>query len=150
MRLLNYRRIRPMSCSARLIWRICLARIIHELSCIRHNPCLKRSLRLSCPEHCVLKPEAQAKDCAWFASLAFQAWIIRAKDPRGNKLPFLAVRHKPSGAAKPEGLRPTASFNPVIYFRAAPNDRTSPDSRSKAATSRCWIRPWPPMRTGTT
>ena len=42
------------------------------------------------------------------------------KDPRGNKLPFLAVRRKPSGAAKPEGLRPTASFNPVIYFRAAP------------------------------
>ena len=43
------------------------------------------------------------------------------KDPRGNKLPFLAVRRKPSGAVKPEGLRPTASFNPVIYFRAAPN-----------------------------
>ena len=36
------------------------------------------------------------------------------KDPRGNKLPLLAVRRKPSGAAKPEGLRPTASFNPVI------------------------------------
>ena len=46
-----------------------------------------------------------------------------AKDPCGNKLPFLAVRRKPSGAAKPEGLRPTASFNPVIYFRAAPNNR---------------------------
>ena len=43
------------------------------------------------------------------------------KDPRGNKLPFLAVRRKPSGAAKPEGLGPTVSFNPVIYFRAAPN-----------------------------
>ena len=42
------------------------------------------------------------------------------KDPRGSELPFLAVRRKPSGAAKPEGLRPTASFNPVIYFRASP------------------------------
>ena len=40
--------------------------------------------------------------------------------PRGNKLPLLAVRRKPSGAAKPAGLRPTASFNTVTYFRAAP------------------------------
>ena len=48
---------------------------------------------------------------------------LGAKDPHGNKLPFLAVRRKPSGAAKPEGLRPTASFNPVIYFRAAPKSR---------------------------
>ena len=55
-----------------------LARI-HELNFIRHNSCLKKSLRLSCPKHRVLKPEAQAKDCAWFASLAIQAWIIRAK-----------------------------------------------------------------------
>ena len=44
------------------------------------------------------------------------------KDLRGNNLPFLAVRRKPSGAAKPEGLGPTASFNPVIYFRAAPKE----------------------------
>ena len=45
------------------------------------------------------------------------------KDRRGDKLPFLAVRRKPSGAAKPEGLRPTVSFNPVIYFRAAPKQQ---------------------------
>ena len=50
----------------------------------------------------------------------YNHYFLHREDPRGNKLPFLAVRRKPSGAAKPEGLRPTASFNPVIYFRAAP------------------------------
>ena len=49
----------------------------HEWNFIRHNSCLKKSLRLSFPEHRVLKSEAQAKDCVWFASLALQAWRIR-------------------------------------------------------------------------
>ena len=45
-----------------------LERIIRELRFIRRNSSLKTSLRLSCPKHRVLKPEAQAKDCAWFPS----------------------------------------------------------------------------------
>ena len=40
-------------------------------------------------------PETTTKECE-----------TRTKDPRGNKLPLLAVRRKPSGAAKTGGLAP--------------------------------------------
>ena len=49
-----------------------LTRIIHELRLDRHNSFLKRSLRLSCLEYRVLKPEAPAKDCADFLRLRFR------------------------------------------------------------------------------
>ena len=55
-----------------------------------------------------------------FLPLAYQLeryWRSEAiKDPRGNKLPFLAVRRKPSGWAprstEPEGLRAGALLGP--------------------------------------
>ena len=71
---------------------------------------------------CVACRLGHGRTSALFETVLWRIIYQNAKDPRGNKLPFLAVRRKPSGAAKPEGLRPTASFNPVIYFRAAPKD----------------------------
>ena len=69
-----------------------------------------------------------------FCGRTYERLLALLKDPRGNKLPFLAVRRKPSGAAKPEGLRPTASFNPVIYFRAAPKQELAVSESRAPAT----------------
>ena len=72
------RRRRNLQCSSRnppdfLPQIETLSRIIHEHPCRRCIVHMQRELRLSCPKHRALKPEAQTKETVGDSSLALQA-----------------------------------------------------------------------------